>query len=71
MNNFHNKAKNHICPCCGRDSYSHKLGMFIRNRAKELRKQDKQADAVNVLIPLRKFIGKPQYFAFLIYNPWN
>lgn len=71
MHNLNNKDKNHICPCCGGESLSYKIGSFIRTQAKEIRKLDKQVDVLNVRFPLRRFIDKPRYFSFLIYNPWK
>lgn len=65
MNNFNNKSKNNSCPCCGRDFKSHKLGAHIRNTAKELRKQDKEADVLTVLIPLRVLKDEPRNYAIL------
>lgn len=69
MNNFNNKIKKRICPFCGGDHRSYKLGHFIRNSAIKIRKRDKQADVLIVYISLRNYNGNPQNFACLMYNP--
>ncbi|MFN4762708.1 hypothetical protein ACKGJN_06240 [Gillisia sp. Q332] len=71
MHNLNNTAKNHTCYHCGRDAQSYKIGVFIKNALKKLHEMDKQIDAVNVLIPFKKFLDTPQNFARLIYNPWK